>query len=59
MYEKGLILGQILFNIFPCDLFHFLKGIDIATYAANTTPYSDAETQKDASTLLFKWFSKI
>ena len=61
----GVILGKILFNSFLSDLFHFLKGTDLANYAADTTPYSAAETQEcvteklnDSSTSLFKWFSR-
>ena len=58
------IFGPLLFNIFLCDLFYFLKSTDIANYADVTTPYSSAETQKcvdeklkEYSLSRFKWFS--
>ena len=33
------ILGPLLFNIFLCDLFLFIKNKDVASYADDTTPY--------------------
>ena len=38
--SQGSILGWLLFNIFLCDLFLFIKGIDIASYPDDNTPYT-------------------
>ena len=38
-FYKGSILGPLLFNIFTCDMFYFLKDFDIAIFADNFTPY--------------------
>ena len=35
----GSMLGPKHFNIFPCDLFLFIKSKDVASYADYTTPY--------------------
>ena len=35
----GSMLGAKHFNIFPCDLFLFIKSKDVASYADDTTPY--------------------
>ena len=37
---QGSILGPLLFNIFPCDLFQFFPDVDIANYADDNTPHS-------------------
>ena len=37
---QGSILGLLLFNIFLCYLFVFIKDIDIASYADNNTLYT-------------------
>ena len=42
---QGPILGPLLFNIHLCDLFYFLEGIDIASYADDTTLYTVKETK--------------
>ena len=34
---QGSILGLLLFNIHLCNLFYFLKNLDIASYADDTT----------------------
>ena len=34
------ILGPLLFNIFPCDLFQFFPDVDIANYADDNTLHS-------------------
>ena len=36
---QGSISGPLLFNIFICDMFYFLKEFDIGNYADDTTPY--------------------
>ena len=36
---QGSILGPLLFNIFLCDLFLIIDGLEIASYADDTTPY--------------------
>ena len=42
---QGSILGPLLFNIHLCDLFYFLEGIDIASYANDTTLCTVKETK--------------
>ena len=37
---QGSILGPLIFNIFLCDLFYFLDGVTVASYADNNTPCS-------------------
>ena len=41
---QGSILGPLIFNIFLCDLFYFLEGVAVASYADDTTPYSADKT---------------
>ena len=36
---QGSILGPLLFNIFLCDLFFFLRDIPVTNYADDNTPY--------------------
>ena len=60
---QGSILGQLIFNIFLCDLFYFLEGVSVASYADDTTPYT-ANKRNDLviketehfSEVFFKWF---
>ena len=61
---EGSILGLLLFNIFLCDLFHFLEVTDIASYADDTTPYYANSTKEliitkleESFSILFKWFN--
>ena len=60
---QGSILGPLIFNIFLCDLFYFLKGVAVASYADDTTPYTANKTNdlvikeiEHFSKVLFKWF---
>ena len=62
--SQGSILEPLLFNIFLCDLFLFMKNIDIASYADDNTPYTTGSSiaeviQKleNAAKTLFQWFS--
>ena len=57
-------LGPLLFNIFLCDLFYILEGMDIASYADDISTYNVNLTQKlaineleETSPILFKWFN--
>ena len=40
---QGLILGVFLFNICICDLFFFIEVENVASYADDTTPYSNCD----------------
>ena len=35
--QQGSILGPLIFNIFFCHLFCFLKAVAVASYADDTT----------------------
>ena len=61
---QGSILGPLLFNIHLCDLFYFLKDLDIASHADDTTIYTVNEKKgsvisalETSSSLLFGWFN--
>ena len=60
---QGSILDLLIFNIFLYDLFYFLEGVAVASYADDTTPYSVNKTNdlvikeiEHFSEVLFKWF---
>ena len=36
---QGSILGPIFFNIDLCDMFFFMKDVDIISFADNNTSY--------------------
>ena len=40
---QGSVLGQLLFNLFVCDLFLFVKEADIMSYADDSTPFVCSE----------------
>ena len=61
---QGSIFGPLLFNMHLCDLFYFLEGLDIASYADDTTIYAVKGNKEfvintlEASSLpLFTWFN--
>ena len=61
---QGLILGPLLFIIYPCDLLLLVCNIDVASYAGDATLYvtgdnSESVTKQLEETikLLFQWFS--
>ena len=61
---QGPILGNLLFNIFICDLFIMLDDIGIANYAHNNTPFVSGDTLLDVITSLenaaekhFEWLA--
>ena len=64
-YHRNLsILGPVLFNIFICDLFFIIYGIDFACYADDNIPYTAGnmpedlvESLKHSSEKLFEWFT--
>ena len=37
-------INPLIFNIFLCDLFYFLEGVAVASYADDTTPYTADKT---------------
>ena len=60
---QGSILGPLVFNIFLCYLFVFIKDIDIASYADNNTlytvhknPQKIIKVLENTSVNLLKWF---
>ena len=61
---QGSIIGPLLFNIFPCDLFQFFPDADIIKYADDNTPHSSninfnkvLHDLEKISNTLFKWFT--
>ena len=61
---QGSILGPLLFNIFLCDLFLFIKYKDVASYADDTTPYETGGNSafvihnlEVLGNTLLKWFN--
>ena len=43
---QGSILAPFIFNILLCDLFYFLQGVKVASYADDTTAYSTNKTNE-------------
>ena len=59
---QGSVLGPLLFNIFICDMFYFMKDYEIANYADDSTPFSAKPDHKSvvqelevSSSNLFTW----
>ena len=59
---QGSVLGPLLFNIFICDMFYFMKDYEIANYADDSTPFSAKPDHKSvvqelevSSSILFTW----
>ena len=60
---QGSVLGLLIFNIFLCDLFYFLEGMAVASYADDTTLYSANKSNdlgikeiEHFTEVLFTWF---
>ena len=58
------ILGPLLFNIFICDMFYFLRVFGIANNADDSTPYHPdknvefvVNNLEHLSSILFKWLN--
>ena len=43
-YHRDQSLVRLFSNIFLCDLFYFLEGVAVASYADDTTPYTANKT---------------
>ena len=61
---QGSIFGPLVFNIHLCEVFYFLKDLDITSYADDTTIYTVKENKQsvintlEASSMpLFAWFT--
>ena len=59
---QGSILGPLLFNVYLCDLFLFLKDTNIINYADDNTPFAIAQDNETViklieydSAILFQW----
>ena len=58
-FPQGSFLGPLLFNVFICDKFCFLKDFNIANYADDSTLYTAAKNivvnnLEESSSILFK-----
>ena len=56
------ILGQLLLNIFICDLFSIINNVNLGSYTDDNTPYGIGDgvmqvSLKEASNELFCWFA--
>ena len=64
MVLQGSILGPLLFNVFVCNMFYFLKDFDMANYTDDSTPYNAdkniefvVNNLKQLLSILFKWLN--
>ena len=63
VFHRGQSLVRLIFNIFLCDLFYFLEGVTVVSYAVDITPYGTNKTNdlvikeiEHFLKVLFQWF---